>query len=31
LILRIRQPGGPSHQKTLDAIRLFGDRVIPKL
>ena len=31
LILRFRQPGGPSHQKTLDAIRLFGDRVIPKL
>jgi alkanesulfonate monooxygenase SsuD/methylene tetrahydromethanopterin reductase-like flavin-dependent oxidoreductase (luciferase family) len=31
LILRIRQPGGPSHQRTLDAIRLFGDRVIPNL
>ena len=24
-------PGGPSHQKTLEAIRLFGERVIPKL
>ena len=31
LILRFRQPGGPSHQKTLEAIRLFGERVIPKL
>ena len=30
LILRIRQPGG-RHTRTLDAIRLFGDRVIPKL
>ncbi|MCS6924874.1 MAG: LLM class flavin-dependent oxidoreductase [Candidatus Binatia bacterium] len=31
LILRLRQPGGPSHQKTLEAIRLFGERVIPHL
>lgn len=31
LILRLRQPGGPSHQKTLEAIRLFGERVIPQL
>jgi alkanesulfonate monooxygenase SsuD/methylene tetrahydromethanopterin reductase-like flavin-dependent oxidoreductase (luciferase family) len=31
LILRFRQPGGPSHQKTLEAIRMFGEKVIPKL
>jgi alkanesulfonate monooxygenase SsuD/methylene tetrahydromethanopterin reductase-like flavin-dependent oxidoreductase (luciferase family) len=31
LIVRFRQPGGPSHQKTLEAIRLFGEKVIPKL
>lgn len=31
LIIRFRQPGGPSHQKTLEAIRLFGERVIPNL
>jgi alkanesulfonate monooxygenase SsuD/methylene tetrahydromethanopterin reductase-like flavin-dependent oxidoreductase (luciferase family) len=31
LIIRFRQPGGPSHQKALEAIRLFGDRVIPRL
>jgi len=31
LILRFRQPGGPSHQKTLEAIRLFGEKVIAKL
>lgn len=31
LIMRFRQPGGPSHQKTLEAIRLFGERVIPRL
>ena len=31
LIMRFRQPGGPSHQKTLEAIRLFGEKVIPKL
>jgi hypothetical protein len=31
LIIRFRQPGGPPHQKTLDAIRAFGEQVIPKL
>ena len=31
LIIRLRQPGGPSHQKALEAIRLFGERVIPRL
>jgi alkanesulfonate monooxygenase SsuD/methylene tetrahydromethanopterin reductase-like flavin-dependent oxidoreductase (luciferase family) len=31
LILRIRQPGGPSHEKTLQAIRSFGESVIPRL
>ena len=31
LILRIRQPGGPSHEKALDAIRAIGETVIPRL
>ena len=31
LIIRLRQPGGPSHASTLDAIRTFGERVIPRL
>jgi alkanesulfonate monooxygenase SsuD/methylene tetrahydromethanopterin reductase-like flavin-dependent oxidoreductase (luciferase family) len=31
LILRIRQPGGPSHDKALHAIRAFGESVIPLL
>ncbi len=31
LILRFRQPGGPSHQRTLEAIRSFGEKVIPQL
>jgi alkanesulfonate monooxygenase SsuD/methylene tetrahydromethanopterin reductase-like flavin-dependent oxidoreductase (luciferase family) len=31
LIIRFRQPGGPSHQKTLEAIRRFGEKVIPQL
>ena len=31
LILRIRQPGGPPHEKTLQAIRDFGESVIPRL
>lgn len=30
LILRFRQPGGPSHQATVAAIRLFGEKVIPR-
>jgi hypothetical protein len=31
LILRIRQPGGPSHEKALQAIQAFGKSVIPRL
>lgn len=31
LIIRFRQPGGPSHDETLKAIRTFGEKVIPKL
>jgi alkanesulfonate monooxygenase SsuD/methylene tetrahydromethanopterin reductase-like flavin-dependent oxidoreductase (luciferase family) len=29
--LRMRQPGGPSHAETLEAIRRFGSQVIPKI
>jgi hypothetical protein len=31
LIVRLRQPGGPLHHKALEAIRVFGDSVIPEL
>jgi hypothetical protein len=33
VIFRLRQAhsGGPPHEKILRAIRLFGDKVIPKL
>ncbi len=31
LIIRVRQPGGPSHADALRAIRTFGEQVIPKL
>jgi alkanesulfonate monooxygenase SsuD/methylene tetrahydromethanopterin reductase-like flavin-dependent oxidoreductase (luciferase family) len=31
LILRFRQPGGPSHRETVAAIRLFGEKVLPRL
>lgn len=31
LIVRFRQPGGPSHQRALQMIRQFGEQVIPKL
>lgn len=31
LIIRMRQPGGPSHEAALAAIRSFGEAVIPKL
>ena len=31
LIVRFRQPGGPSHAKTVESIRTFGREVIPKL
>jgi hypothetical protein len=29
LIFRLHQPGGPLHLKALEAIRVFGDSVIP--
>jgi probable F420-dependent oxidoreductase len=29
-LLRFRHPAGPSHQKVLDALRLFGEEVIPR-
>ena len=29
--LRMRHPGGPSHEETLEAIRRFGAEVIPKI
>lgn len=31
LILRIRQPGGPSHEQAVKAIRTLGESVIPRL
>ena len=31
LILRVRQPGGPPHERALEAIRNFGESVIPRL
>jgi len=31
LMLRMRQPGGPPQAEALEDIRLFGDKVIPKL
>ena len=31
LMLRMRQPGGPSHEENLRDIRLFGEKVIPRL
>lgn len=31
LIIRLRQPGGPPHGRALDAIRIFGEAVIPRL
>lgn len=31
LVLRMRHPGGPSHERTLKAIRTFGKEVIPHL
>lgn len=29
--LRMRHPGGPSHEETMEAIRRFGSEVIPKI
>jgi len=29
-LIRFRHPAGPSHQKVMDAIKLFGEAVIPK-
>ena len=31
LIIRLRQPGGPSHERALDAIRALGESVLPHL
>ena len=31
LLLRMRQPGGPSHAQVLEDIRFFGEKVIPNL
>lgn len=31
LIVRMRHPGGPAQQQTLEDIALFGERVIPRL
>jgi alkanesulfonate monooxygenase SsuD/methylene tetrahydromethanopterin reductase-like flavin-dependent oxidoreductase (luciferase family) len=31
LIIRLRQPGGPPHEKALEAIRKIGEAVIPRL
>ena len=31
LIIRVRQPGGPPHERALEAIRNFGESVIPRL
>lgn len=31
LILRLRHPGGPPHVRVLEALRLFGEKVLPYL
>ena len=31
LVLRMRHPGGPSHERTKEAIRIFGKEIGPKL
>jgi alkanesulfonate monooxygenase SsuD/methylene tetrahydromethanopterin reductase-like flavin-dependent oxidoreductase (luciferase family) len=31
LVLRMRHPGGPSHERTKEAIRVFGREIAPKL
>jgi alkanesulfonate monooxygenase SsuD/methylene tetrahydromethanopterin reductase-like flavin-dependent oxidoreductase (luciferase family) len=31
LIIRLRQPGGPPHERALNAIRVLGESVIPRL
>jgi alkanesulfonate monooxygenase SsuD/methylene tetrahydromethanopterin reductase-like flavin-dependent oxidoreductase (luciferase family) len=31
LILRLRQPGGPPHERVIEALRLLGEKVIPRL
>jgi alkanesulfonate monooxygenase SsuD/methylene tetrahydromethanopterin reductase-like flavin-dependent oxidoreductase (luciferase family) len=31
LVLRMRHPGGPDHQRVVDAIKLFGEKVLPYL
>jgi alkanesulfonate monooxygenase SsuD/methylene tetrahydromethanopterin reductase-like flavin-dependent oxidoreductase (luciferase family) len=30
-VLRMRHPGGPTHSKTLDAIRIFGEKILPAI
>jgi hypothetical protein len=30
LLLRMRQPGGPDHNQTMEAIARFGQEVIPQ-
>jgi hypothetical protein len=31
LILRMRHPGGPGHQRVVDFVKLFGEKVLPDL
>ncbi|RLA43787.1 MAG: hypothetical protein DRR06_11250 [Gammaproteobacteria bacterium] len=31
LIIRMRHPGGPDQQQSLDDIQMFGEQVIPRL
>jgi hypothetical protein len=29
-VIRFHHPGGPAHEKVMDALKLFGEDVIPK-
>jgi len=31
VVLRMRHPGGPTHSKTLEAIRIFGEKILPAI
>ena len=31
LVLRMRHPGGPDHKRVIEAIKLFGEKVLPHL
>jgi probable F420-dependent oxidoreductase len=31
MVLYLRQPTGPSHEKVMNAIRLFGEKILPRL